>query len=69
MKGPIFIGILVIMGYFLYSYYEKNTGVTEAGTMKDLTDAPAILKNKFDKAMQERTQRMKDRLNEQMSDQ
>lgn len=68
MKGMFFIGILVVMGYFLYTFYGKNTGMAEGGAMKNLTDAPKVFKEKADKAMKERTERIRNSIREHMPD-
>lgn len=69
MKGIFFIGILLVMGYFLYSFYGKETGMAEGGVFDSITDAPEKFKNKAEDAMEERRQKMKDRMNEHMPDQ
>lgn len=58
MKGIFFIGILVAMGYFLYTFYGKESGVLESEGAKNLTDAPAVFKEKAHKAINERIDRM-----------
>lgn len=62
MKGIFFIGILVVMGYFLYNFYGKETGILESEGAKNLTDAPEVFKEKAHKAINERVDRMQKNL-------
>lgn len=64
MKGIFFIGILLVMGYFLYTYYGKQTGMSEGGAMKNLTDAPQIFKQKAEDAVKSRVDRMQRNMDE-----
>lgn len=68
MKGIFFIGILLVMGYFLYTFYGKQTGMSESGAVKNITDAPQIFKQKAEDAVKSQVDKMQRNMDEALGE-